>query len=642
MKKTVLFSASLLLAALPAVAQQPVDFTAENARVYSGMEQRLSAPTKGAQADVVRAFLGQRKSTPAFVNSLVTKNRFNVEKTGMTHVRMGQEVAGLQVYGAYVKAAVDAQGRLAHIIDATVDVSPAGVTAAKISNADAMRVALGHHYPKLRVATLEKAIDANQSAFAAGSFFFRDPTVTRMAVAMDDGTMQEGFLVETWTGKTNQLHHTLVSGTGDILKVELRTNTDSYNVFLEHPGVESQSIQAGPGLGNAQSPAGWLDSSTQRSISISGNNVHAYLDRDNNNGPDAGGTVVSDGNFTTSVNLSQEPTTSDNQNVAVQNLFYLNNIIHDKLYSHGFVEGAGNFQNDNFGNGGSGGDAVNAEAQDGGGTNNANFSTPSDGSPGRMQMYLWTTTSPGRDGDLDGDIVWHEYGHGLTWRMIGSMSGSMSGAIGEGNSDVLALLAYNEDRVGEYATDDPAGIRSAAYTNYGRTYGDFGGSSVHFDGEIYAATMWRLWELYQQNGISNDTLWDDMVGGMNFTPSGPAFEDMRDGILAQADASRDCIIWEAFAAFGIGEGASASTRGRRITVNESFTVPAACAGSCVPTEQNEVSCSDNLDNDCDGAIDSADTDCGGTSCTPAGGACSANSECCSNSCKGPRNNKSCR
>ena len=64
----------------------------------------------------------------------------------------------------------------------------------------------------------------------------------------------------------------------------------------------------------------------------------------------------------------------------MQNLFYLNNAIHDILYRHGFDEAAGNFQIDNFGNGGEGDDPVRAEAQDGGGTDNANFATPPDGS----------------------------------------------------------------------------------------------------------------------------------------------------------------------------------------------------------------------------------------------------------------------
>ena len=79
-----------------------------------------------------------------------------------------------------------------------------------------------------------------------------------------------------------------------------------------------------------------------------------------------------------------------NKNVAAQNLFYLNNVIHDELYKHGFTEAAGNFQENNFGRGGRGKDLVNAEAQDGEGTDNANFATPKDGQNPRMQMYLWT------------------------------------------------------------------------------------------------------------------------------------------------------------------------------------------------------------------------------------------------------------
>ena len=42
-------------------------------------------------------------------------------------------------------------------------------------------------------------------------------------------------------------------------------------------------------------------------------------------------------------------------------------------------EAVGNFQINNYGNGGAGNDSVNAEAQDGEGTDNANFGTPPDG-----------------------------------------------------------------------------------------------------------------------------------------------------------------------------------------------------------------------------------------------------------------------
>ena len=43
---------------------------------------------------------------------------------------------------------------------------------------------------------------------------------------------------------------------------------------------------------------------------------------------------------------------------AVTNLFYWDNVIHDWLYALGFDEAAGNFQDDNFGRGGVGGDPV--------------------------------------------------------------------------------------------------------------------------------------------------------------------------------------------------------------------------------------------------------------------------------------------
>ena len=99
---------------------------------------------------------------------------------------------------------------------------------------------------------------------------------------------------------------------------------------------------------------------------------------------------MTDGNFLMAADLAEEPSTPTNRDVAVQNLFYLNNRVHDILLPHGFTEAAGNFQENNFNRGGLGSDSVNAEAQDGRGENNANFATPVDGSNPRMQMYLFT------------------------------------------------------------------------------------------------------------------------------------------------------------------------------------------------------------------------------------------------------------
>jgi hypothetical protein len=60
------------------------------------------------------------------------------------------------------------------------------------------------------------------------------------------------------------------------------------------------------------------------------------------------------------------------------------------------------------------------------------------------------------------------------------------------------------------------------------------------------------------------------------------------------------------------------------------------------TENPEVSCLDGLDNDCDGLVDSDDADCPLPGCAVKGDACSADSECCSNKCRGPAGGKSCK
>jgi hypothetical protein len=182
------------------------------------------------------------------------------------------------------------------------------------------------------------------------------------------------------------------------------------------------------------------------------------------------------------------------------------------------------------------------------------------------------------DGDLDSDIVFHEYGHGLTWRMIGSMSGALAGAIGEGASDVNALLINGDDRIGEYAYSSPLGIRRYPYQDYPLTYSKVTGAEVHDDGEIYAAAMWRVLQNYLAAGLTADQLHTDFVDGMNFTPAGPAFEDMRDGMLqAVAGTGRECLIWRGFAQSGIGVGADGKVKANgTVAIVESFTVPANC------------------------------------------------------------------
>jgi hypothetical protein len=183
------------------------------------------------------------------------------------------------------------------------------------------------------------------------------------------------------------------------------------------------------------------------------------------------------------------------------------------------------------------------------------------------------------DGSVDADIVFHEYGHGLTWRMVGSMSGPLAGAIGEGASDVVAFLMNGDDVIGEYAYGNAGGIRRHPYAAHPLKYADVTGAEVHDDGEIYAAAMWRLRELMLAAGKTDADVLDAFVGGLSFTPAKPAFEHMRDGLLQDAAARGTgdaCSIWTAFAERGIGVGAKGTIKGTRVTIVQSFAKPASC------------------------------------------------------------------
>ncbi|MCU1347097.1 MAG: Peptidase, (Fungalysin) family, partial [Acidobacteria bacterium] len=129
-----------------------------------------------------------------------------------------------------------------------------------------------------------------------------------------------------------------------------------------------------------------------------GNNVDAYVDLDENptthandglTGSDFRASVTAPGQFLHTYDPTQLPTSTEQRNAALQQLFYDDNFLHDWYYDFGFDEQAGNAQADNYGRGGAAGDSMRAEGQDGGARNNANMSTPADGGRPRMQMYVF-------------------------------------------------------------------------------------------------------------------------------------------------------------------------------------------------------------------------------------------------------------
>jgi extracellular elastinolytic metalloproteinase len=162
-----------------------------------------------------------------------------------------------------------------------------------------------------------------------------------------------------------------------------------------HPGGVP-SVHLNPwtlaGAGNAATTLKWNDNGTTSFDSSRGNNVLAQEDVNGNNGLGTGAHATKplpNLVFNYTPNFNKKPDSGNNQQFAITNLFYWNNIMHDISYQYGFDEISGNFQANNLGRGGNANDYVLADAQDGSGSNNANFSTPADGSSPRMQMYLF-------------------------------------------------------------------------------------------------------------------------------------------------------------------------------------------------------------------------------------------------------------
>jgi Fungalysin metallopeptidase (M36)/PA domain/Fungalysin/Thermolysin Propeptide Motif len=188
-----------------------------------------------------------------------------------------------------------------------------------------------------------------------------------------------------WTGETVEVSIAFVTDWAtleDGVAIDDVTLPDGTTTSFE-AGLDGWAI-TGPPAGSAPNPNNWTRTDAT-SLPVS----------DTDGGPGL--------DFDFPADLNQHA--QNYRDAATTNLYYWNNVIHDVMYRYGFDEPSGNFQASNYGRGGTGGDHVRAEAADGGGSNNANFSTPvetptSGGTP-RMQMYLW----PGAQFGLPNQVV---------------------------------------------------------------------------------------------------------------------------------------------------------------------------------------------------------------------------------------------
>ena len=256
----------------------------------------------------------------------------------------------------------------------------------------------------------------------------------------------------------------------------------------------------------------------------------------------------------------------------VLNIFYYCCYMHDFSYLLGFNEAAGNFQQSNFGRGGIQGDPVDARSWPGAVAGTANMFTPVDGSSPVMNMGMVVSTN--RHTAFDSTVVFHEFTHGISHRLVGGAMNShaldapQSGGMGEGWSDYVACTINNVTVLGNWVLNNPAGIRGFPYdSNFPDNFGSIGTgryNEVHNVGEIWCATLMEMNRRTERHfGIQL------VIDALKLTPANPNFLQARDAIvlgLANALAAgrinanqRDGAwqgIWSAFAKFGMGPQAT--------------------------------------------------------------------------------------
>jgi extracellular elastinolytic metalloproteinase len=547
--------------------------------------------------------------------------------TGATHLYLRQKIGGLPVYNGQLHLNINRDGRLISVNNAFVPTGgSAPLKAASVPTVSAAEaVAIAARHLGLDIAA-PAVLDGPQGLAQQTDL---DPTglsletieahLMMLPVRRGDTRLVWNFQILT-LDQQHGYDFTVDAGDGQVWTRFDWVADDDYRVYPVPVESPNHTAPAPPADGRVSvvdpadtgaSPLAWHDTGATNYTIHRGNNVHAYDDADRNGAPpgvqpDCGVTLSCD----FPIDLTQQPDTYTS--AAVANLFYWNNILHDVQYQYGFDEAGGNFQVNNFGNGGLGGDDVRAEAQDGGGFNNANFFTPPDGSRPRMQMFLWTLTNPRVDGDFDNGIIVHEYGHGISNRQVGgpgnsSCLGNLQ-QMGEGWSDWLSLVYTAEigdagtdvRGIGTYALGQPptgSGIRTqpystdTAFSNY--VYSDIGsGLSVpHGVGTVWAQILWKAyWALVDQHGFDAD-LYNAGGGagnqrallyvneGFKNTACGPTFLDGRDGILQAAmdnyGGEDVCLLWQTFAANGMGVDALAAGP-NSLQVLDGFGVPPEC------------------------------------------------------------------
>ena len=596
---------------------------------------------------VVKSFVREHSAVFGHDDAALDAARVNrdylTEHNGMRTTVWHQEHQGIELFEGVFIAHTTVQGELVNVASQFVPdpaqaagngdpiFAAAGLIAPAISAVEALAAASIDLGDETLLAGEVTAVDesigpARRQKFRGGAIK-GEASVRLCWLPMNENELKLCWRVMLKTRQSLARYRVVVdAATGEVLVRHCMTtdlSNASYRVFTgdsptpfspgyASPGNTNQPAQVArplvtlSALNTTASPNGWIDDGVNETR---GNNVDAHADANGDDLPDLPRPQGSPSRvFDFPLDLAQEPGT--HRNASVVNLFYWCNWMHDKLWALGFTEGAGNFQNNNFGRGGVGGDAVLAQAQDGEGVNNANFSyTDDDGEVCYIQMYLWNDATPDRDGSLDTEIMLHEYTHGLSQRLVGAGTGlnnPQSKGMGEGWSDFYAITMLSQ------SGDNPsANIAAAAYVLFDYLYDNggyprfrenyyfgirrypystdlaknpltfkdidsqqadphagvpksqrrpfSGGNEVHDQGEVWCAILWEARaNLIQKYGFAtgNQLILQIVTDGMKLSPPDPNFVQARDAIILadqvnNGGANRTNLL-NAFARRGLG------------------------------------------------------------------------------------------
>jgi extracellular elastinolytic metalloproteinase len=523
--------------------------------------------------------------------SFVTTGVDTEPNLGVSHVILQRQVAGIPVFQGGVQILMDSANNVLRATSDELVRIGAPRNALVLSAADAAQAAarsFGLALP-LSAGTVDGLTTTFESPNALDPVRV-EPRVFQVRLG-DDRFAQQVLL--SWRDDNQEQQYQLIlvdAQSGELLYSASLVTTFTGRVFnAANPPRVSDTTDLRVVVsfdGNATaSPSGWVTTPGNKTI---GNNAVAATDLNANNSVGTNETQPT-ANASASFDFPYSPTqdAANFKAAAVTNAFFYVNDFHDRTYALGFTEASRNFQTNNFGKGGAQNDPVNVDAQDGSGTNNANFSTPPDGSRPRMQMFLFNIrngTTLRQDGDFDGSVVYHENTHGLSNRLVGGgsttcLGGLQSGGMGEGWGDFMGSSFRNDPVVGAYVTGNTTvGIRRMSMANSTFTYNSIKNGTlaeVHAVGELWAAVLWDIRKVVGAAVVERL-----VVQGMKNTPCNPTMLQARDGIISadqtiNAGANR-CTLWRAFAGRLMGTGAASPNHNSTTQITTSSAVPAGC------------------------------------------------------------------